>query len=104
MITEVLTDGASASDGKNVTLNSSFYVKMPSDLSSQRIKLIYKITGNGLVAYNYSYVNANKPGIYNVSLEVNIPSNFPADTFAYTLTAESSATIEESADAYIKVQ
>ncbi|RZD19259.1 MAG: zinc ribbon domain-containing protein [Candidatus Acididesulfobacter diazotrophicus] len=104
IITEVLTDGASASDGKNATLNSSFYVKMPSDLSSQRIKLIYKITGNGLVAYNYSYVNVNKPGIYNIGLALNIPSNFPAGTFTYTLTAESPATIEESTAAVFKVQ
>lgn len=104
IVAKVVSDGGSVFQGKNITLNSSFEVKMPTNLASQSLKLIYKITGNGLVAYNYSYINVNKPGIYDVGLTVDVPSDFPIGTYIYTLTAESSATIEESAAAVFKVQ
>jgi hypothetical protein len=104
MITNALASGVLTSPGANAVLNSSVYVKMPTNMTAQRIKLIYKITGNSLVAYNYSYITASKPGIYNVALSVNVPSDFSSGNYQYTLTAESPATIEESAAASFKVK
>ena len=104
IISNVIAEGTKASPGTSVTLFSKFYTDTPSNLSSQSVKLTYEVYGNGLTAYNNSYVNVTKPGIYSVALRINIPSNFPAGTYSYVLTVTSTATIEESPAAYIKVR
>ena len=83
-------------------MRSKFYVQVPTNFSPQNVKLSYRVWGNGLNAYNTSYVNLKYAGIYNVV--INIPSGLPAGTYSYTLTVTSPATIEESSVAYIKVQ
>ena len=104
IISNVIAEGVNASPGNTINIHSKFYAATPSSPSSQSVKLTYEVYGNGLTAYNNSYVNVNKPGIYNVNLAVKIPSNFPAGTYTYVLTVTSTATIEESPAAYIKVQ
>ena len=104
IISNVMADSVSASPGSTINIHSKFYAETPPNPSSQSVKLTYEVYGNGLTAYNNSYVNVNKPGIYNVNLAVKIPSNFPAGTYTYVLTVTSTATIEESPAAYIKVQ
>ena len=104
IISNVAADGVSANPGSTINIHSTFYAETPSNPSSQSVKLTYEVYGNGLTAYNNSYVNVNKPGIYSVNLAVKIPSNFPAGTYTYVLTVTSTATIEESPAAYIKVQ
>ena len=104
IISNVMADNVSASPGSTININSKFYAETPPNQSSQSVKLTYEVYGNGLTAYNNSYVNVDKPGIYNVNLAVKIPSNFPAGTYTYVLTVTSAATIEESPAAYIKVR
>jgi hypothetical protein len=104
IISNVMADSVSASPGSTINIHSKFYAETPPNPSSQSVKLTYEVYGNGLTAYNNSYVNVDKPGIYNVNLAVKIPSNFPAGTYTYVLTVTSTATIEESPAAYIKVQ
>ena len=104
IISNVMADNVSASPGSTMNINSKFYAETPPNQSSQSVKLTYEVYGNGLTAYNNSYVNVDKPGIYNVNLAMKIPSNFPAGTYTYVLTVTSAATIEESPAAYIKVR
>lgn len=102
IITEVIVYGVNTYPGNNIALRSKFYVQVPTNFSPQNVKLSYRVWGNGLNAYNTSYVNLKYAGIYNVV--INIPSGLPAGTYSYTLTVTSPATIEESSVAYIKVQ
>jgi predicted nucleic acid-binding Zn-ribbon protein len=104
IISNAEVSGASAYQGNSLTLHSKFYAETPPNFSSQNVKLYYTISGNGLTAYNISYAQVNKPGIYSVALTVNVPSNFPTGTYNYTLTVTSPATIEESPVAVIKIK
>ena len=104
IISNVIAENVNASPGSTIYIHSKFYAATPSSLSSQSVKLTYEVYGNGLTAYNNSYVNVDKPGIYSVNLAVKIPSNFPVGTYTYVLTVTSTATIEESPAAYIRVQ
>jgi len=104
IISNVLANGANAAKGEIVVLHSKFYAETPADFSSQSVKLTYEIYGNGFTAYNNSYVNVTKPGIYSVALSIKVPSDFPPETYNYTLTVTSTATIEESAAAVLKIQ
>ena len=104
IISNVIANNVNASPGSTIDISSKFYADTPSNPSSQSVKLTYEVYGNGLTAYNNSYVNVDKPGIYSVNLAVKIPSKFPAGTYTYVLTVTSPATIEESPAAYIKVQ
>ncbi|MGC8554314.1 MAG: zinc-ribbon domain-containing protein [Candidatus Acidulodesulfobacterium sp.] len=104
IISNVMSQNINASPGDTINIPSKFYAATPSNPSSQSVKLTYEVYGNGLTAYNTSYVNIDKPGIYSVNLAVKIPSNFPTGTYTYTITVTSPATIEESPAAYIKVK
>ena len=102
IITSVIVSGVNTYSGNKITLRSKFYVQVPTNFSPQNVKLSYRVWGNGLNAYNTSYINVKYAGIYNVA--INILSGLPAGTYAYALTVTSPATIEESAAGYIKVQ
>jgi|GEM_PF-7023146 len=104
IISDVIVGNATVNPGGRIVLHSKFYADTPPNISSQSVKLTYKVYGNGITAYNNSYINVNKPGIYLIDLPVNIPSNMPAGAYTYTLTVASPATIEQSAAAYIKVR
>ena len=104
IISNVLSNGANAAQGKTIILHSKFYAETPAVFSSQSVKLTYEIYGNGFTAYNNSYVNVTKPGIYSVALSISVPADFPTGIYNYTLTVTSTATIEESAAANLKIQ
>ena len=104
IISNVMSQNVNTAPGDTINISSKFYAATPSNPSSQGVKLTYEVYGNGLTAYNTSYVNVNKPGIYSINLAVKIPSNFHIGTYTYTLTVTSPATIEESPAAYIKVE
>jgi uncharacterized Zn finger protein (UPF0148 family) len=102
IITNVIVYGVNAYQGSNINLRSKFYVQVPTSFSPQNVKLSYRILGNGLKAYNTSYINIKYAGAYNVA--INIPVGLPAGTYNYSLTVTSPATIEESGVGYIKVE
>jgi hypothetical protein len=104
IISDVLSNGANAAQGKTIILHSKFYAETPAVFSSQSVKLTYEIYGNGFTAYNNSYINVTKPGIYSVALSISVPADFPTGIYNYTLTVTSAATIEESAAANLKIQ
>jgi hypothetical protein len=104
IISNVIVSNASAFPSSSITLYSKFYAEVPSNFTGQRVKLSYQISGNGFSAFNTSYVNVTKPGIYGVALSFTVPNGFPADTYSYTLTVTSSATIEESPAGFLKVE
>ncbi|RZD15946.1 MAG: zinc ribbon domain-containing protein [Candidatus Acididesulfobacter guangdongensis] len=104
IISNVLANGANAAQGKTIVLHSKFYAETPADFSSQSVKLTYEIYGNDFTAYNNSHVNVTKPGIYSVALSISVPADFPTGIYNYTLTVTSTATIEESAAANLKIQ
>ncbi len=104
IISNVLSNGANVAQGKTIILHSKFYAETPAVFSSQSVKLTYEIYGNGFTADNNSYVNVTKPGIYAVALSINVPADFPTGIYNYTLTVTSTATIEESAAANLKIQ
>ena len=57
IISNVIAEGVNASPGSTINIHSKFYAETPSNFSSQSVKLTYEVYGNGLTAYNNSYVN-----------------------------------------------